>query len=127
MTGGHAVQEQQATTVVAFCMGRANAILLCKSAIEKQTLSSPYVTVYHLYSWILQSTALYNVLFLFIINMRSAFCGGEGNHTYSLVGQSMDKKKLRRRLLRCIHNHLVFDDMAARRSTTDRAALTEGG
>ena len=87
--------------------------------MEKQTLSSPYVitdTFCYLYSLILRSTALYNVLFLFIINMRSAFRGGEGNHTYSLIGQSTDKKKLRRRLLRCIHDRLAFHDVAARRS-----------
>ena len=70
-------------------------------------------TFYHLYSWILRSTA---VLFLFIINMRSAFRGGEGNHTYSLVGQSTDMKKLCRRLLCCIHDRLAFNDVVARRS-----------
>ena len=70
-------------------------------------------TFYHLYSWILRSTA---VLFLFIINMRSTFRGGEGNHTYSLVGQSTDKIKLHRRLLCCIHDRLAFDDVAACRS-----------
>ena len=41
---------------------------------------------------------------------------GEGNHTYSFVGQPTDKNKLRRGLLRCIHDCLAFDDMAARRS-----------
>ena len=76
-------------------------------------------TFYHLYSWILRSTA---VLFLFIINMRSTFRGGEGNHTYSLVGQSTDKIKLHRRLLCCIHDRLALMMW----QHVDRAALTEG-
>ena len=52
-------------------------ILSCKSAMEKQILPSPYVIIdpfYYLNFWILRSTALYNILFLFIINMHSAFC-----------------------------------------------------
>ena len=34
------------------------------------------------------------------------FGAREQNHTYSFVGQPTDKNKLRRRLLRCIHNRL---------------------
>ena len=39
---------------------------------------------------------------------------GEWNHTYSFVGQPMDKNKLCRRLLRCIHDRLAFDVAAHR-------------
>ena len=118
MTGGHAMHEKQAilstTVVIPYILygacqrdpivqvghGEANFIFpLCNTD-----------TFYHLYSWILRSTA---VLFLFI---SSTFRGGEGNHAYSLVRQSTDKKKLRRRLLCCIHDRLAFDDVAARRS-----------
>ena len=42
------------------------------------------------------------------------FGGGQGNHTYSFIGQSTDKNKLHRRLLRYIRDGLAFDDMAAR-------------
>ena len=38
------------------------------------------------------------------------FGGREANHTYSFVGQPMAKNKLCRRLLRCIHNCLAFDE-----------------
>ena len=47
------------------------------------------------------------------LHHQYAQCLGEGNHTYSLVGQSTDKKKLRRRLPCCIHDRLAFDDVAA--------------
>ena len=47
------------------------------------------------------------------------FGAGEQNHTYSFVGQPTDKNKLRRSLLRCIHDRLAFD------MHVSRAALNE--
>ena len=119
MTGGHAVHEQQdiLSTMVVISIHFVWGVPTWSYRASRPWRSKLYLpfmyntdSFYHLYSWILRSTP---VLFLFTINMRSTFHGGEGNHTYSIVGQSTDKKKLRRRLLCCIHNRLAFDDVAA--------------
>ena len=120
MTGGHAVHEQQAilsTTVVTFCMGRANVILSCKSAMEKQTLSSPYVIQIHSITFTPGSFGVQPSCSSSSSTCAAPFVAKRpGNQTYSLVGQSTDKIKLHRRLLCCIHDRLAFDDVAACRS-----------
>ena len=66
------------------------------------------------YSWTLRTTALYS--HHDTAKNAQRLCGGEGHHTYSFVRQPTDKNKLHRRLLCCIHDHLAFDDIAARPS-----------
>ena len=90
-------------------------ILSCKSAMEKQILSSLYVitdTFYYLYSWILRITACTTSC-----SSSSSICAAPfvGNHTYVQFRRTRTKV-IYRHLLRCIHDRLAFDDVAAHRS-----------
>ena len=83
--------------------GNNHVILLCKSVMEKQTLSSPYVVVDTLLA-ITFTPGPFRVQHPVPANMRNIFCGEEGHHTYSFVRQPTDKNRLRSRLLWCIYN-----------------------
>ena len=98
-----------------FFMGRANVILSCKSAMEKQTLSSLYVIQIHSITFTPGSFGVQPSCSSSSSTCAAPFVAERGSH-YSLVGQSTDKIKLHRRLLCCIHDRLAFDDVAACRS-----------
>ena len=132
MAGGHAVHEQQtisSTTVLithTFCMENEKHLTprglgACQRDPIMQVSHGEANFIFTLRNYITFTPGSFGVQPCTAPCSSSSsisaapFGAGERNHTYSFVGQPTDKNKLRRRLLRCIHDRLAFD-VAARQS-----------
>ena len=126
MAGGHAVHEQQTIpSTRTFCMENGKHLTprgleACQRDPIMQVSHGEANFIFTLRNYITFTPGSFGVQPCTApCSSSSSICAapydaGEWNHTYSFVGQPMDKNKLCRRLLRCIHDRLAFDVAASR-------------